>query len=109
MALVIEKIKNQVREGKLIAEPMEKSGFFTPMAVQMVLIGEETGELDKMLRKVSEFYQAYVETFVERLSTLIEPLMLILMGGVVGLIVIAMFLPIFSIASGGGGMAGVGK
>jgi len=105
MATVIERIKNQVREGKLIAEPMNKSGFFTPMVVQMVLIGEETGELDKMLKKVAAFYQGYIETFIGRLSTLIEPLMLLFMGGVVGVIVIAMFLPIFSIATGGGATA----
>lgn len=104
MAEVIRNIKNQVREGKLIAEPMNKSGFFTPMAVQMVLIGEETGELDKMLKRVAVFYQDYVGTFVNRLGTLIEPLMLIFMGAVVGTIVIAMFLPIFSIASGGAGL-----
>jgi type IV pilus assembly protein PilC len=101
MSKVIEGIKNQVREGKLIAEPMSKSGFFTPMAVQMVLIGEETGELDKMLKKVAFFYQRDIETFVGRLSTLIEPMMLIFMGGVVGIIVISMFLPIFSLATGG--------
>jgi len=102
MASVIGKIKNQVREGKLIAEPMDKSGFFTPMVVQMVLIGEETGELDKMLKRVAAFYQDYVKTFVSRLSTLIEPLMLIFMGLVIGTIVIAMFMPIFSLASGAG-------
>jgi type IV pilus assembly protein PilC len=101
MVSVVQGIKNQVREGKLIAEPMDKSGFFTPMVVQMVMIGEETGELDKMLKKVAAFYQDYIETFVSRLSTLIEPIMLIFMGAVVGVIVIAMFLPIFSIASGG--------
>lgn len=101
MVTVVQGIKNQVREGKLIAEPMSKSGFFTPMVVQMVLIGEETGELDKMLKKVASFYQSYIETFIARLSTLIEPFMLLFMGAVVGVIVIAMFLPIFSIASGG--------
>jgi type IV pilus assembly protein PilC len=103
MSKVIEGIKNQVREGKLIAEPMNKSGFFTPMAVQMVLIGEETGELDKMLNKVAYFYQRNIETFISRLSTLIEPLMLVFMGAVVGVIVISMFLPIFSLATGGMG------
>lgn len=101
MSKIVEVIKNQVREGKLIAEPMSKSGFFNPMVVQMVLIGEETGELDKMLNRVAAFYQNYIETFVARLSTLIEPFMLVFMGFIVGTIVIAMFMPIFSIASGG--------
>ncbi|MFZ5801170.1 MAG: type II secretion system F family protein [Candidatus Omnitrophota bacterium] len=101
MSKIVENIKNQVREGKLIAEPMSKSGFFNPMVVQMVLIGEETGELDKMLKRVATFYQSYIETFVGRLSTLIEPFMLVFMGFIVGTIVIAMFMPIFSLASGG--------
>ena len=99
---VIGEIKNNVREGKLIAEPMSRSGFFPPMAVQMILIGEETGELAKMLRSVSEYYRAYVETFMKRFGVVFEPIMLIFMGVVIGVIVIAMFLPIFNISQLGG-------
>lgn len=100
---IIGDIKNNVREGKLIAEPMSQSGFFPPMAVQMILIGEETGELAKMLRSVSEYYRQCVETFMKRFGIIFEPVMLIFMGGVIGIIVIAMFLPIFNISQLGGG------
>lgn len=96
---VIGFVKNNVREGKLFAEPLEKSGFFTPMVVQMVLIGEETGELSKMLKKVAFFYQNYVSAFLARFTSLFEPIMIVIMGIMVGTIVISMFLPIFNIAT----------
>jgi type IV pilus assembly protein PilC len=99
---VIENVKRSAREGQLIADAMSKSGFFTPMVVQMVLIGEETGELGVMLNKIASFYESYISTFVERLTTLFEPIMLVFMGAVIGTIVISMFLPIFSIATIGG-------
>ena len=99
---VIGEIKDTVREGKLVAEQMGKSGFFPPMAVQMIAIGEETGELGKMLKRVSQYYQDYVETFMKRFGVIFEPFMLVFMGGIIGVIVIAMFLPIFSIATLGG-------
>ncbi len=98
---VIADIKKNVREGKLIAQTMMTSGFFPPMAVQMILVGEESGELAKMLRSVAEYYQNYVQTFMKRFGTIFEPLMLVVMGGAIGIIVIAMFLPIFSIANMG--------
>lgn len=94
--LIISDIRDSVREGKMLAEPMELSGFFPPMAVQMIKVGEETGELSKMLKHVSAFFQREVEAFMKRFGTLIEPLMLVVMGGVIGTIVLAMFLPMFS-------------
>ena len=99
--LVVADIREAVREGKLLAEPMQQSHFFPPMAVQMIKVGEETGELGKMLKHVSEFYQKNVESFMKRFGTLIEPVMLVLMGSVIGIIVIAMFLPMFSLSTGG--------
>ncbi len=98
---IVGHIKDSVREGKLIAEPMNESGFFPPMAVQMITIGEETGELAKMLKRVSDYYQSTIETFMKRFATIIEPIMLIFMGGTIGVLVIAMFLPIFSLATMG--------
>ncbi len=98
--LVVANIREAVREGKLLAEPMEKSGFFPPMAVQMIKVGEETGQLGKMLKHVSEFYKTTVEAFMKRIGTLIEPVMLIFMGGVIGTIVLAMFLPLFNLTGG---------
>jgi type IV pilus assembly protein PilC len=94
--LVVNDIRESVREGRLLADPMEKSGFFPPMAVQMIKVGEETGELSKMLKHVSKFYQSNVEAFMKRFGTMIEPFMLLFMGGVIGTIVLAMFLPMFS-------------
>jgi type IV pilus assembly protein PilC len=102
-ALIINDIKDEVRAGKVLVEPMEKSGFFPALAIQMIIVGEETGELSKMLNHVATFYQTTVETFMKRIGTIIEPVMLIFMGGVIGIIVIAMFLPMFNMASMGGG------
>ena len=73
------------------------------MATQMISVGEETGELSKMLKHVSAFYQEQVETFMKRFATIIEPFMLVFMGAVIGVIVVAMFLPMFNIAQLGGG------
>lgn len=102
-ALIVNSIKESVKEGELLVGPMERSGFFPPMAIQMIMVGEETGELSKMLGHVSRFYQDSVETFMKRFATIIEPFMLVFMGGVIGTIVLAMFLPMFNIAQLGGG------
>lgn len=101
-ALVVEEVKKGVREGELLVAPMQRSQFFPPMAIQMIMVGEETGELSKMLKHVAKFYQTGVETFMKRFATMIEPLMLVFMGGVIGTIVLAMFLPMFNMATGGG-------
>jgi len=101
-ANVISDIKESVRQGELLVAPMERSEFFPVMAIQMINVGEETGELSKMLKHVANFYQNAVETFMKRLGTVIEPFMLVFMGGVIGVIVLAMFLPMFNIAQLGG-------
>ena len=97
-ALVVNSIKEGVRKGEHLVDPMERSGFFTPMTVQMVMVGEETGELSKMLEHISKFYQEQVEVFMKRFSTIIEPFMLVFMGAAIGTIVVAMFMPMFNIA-----------
>lgn len=99
MSETIGFIKRTVKEGRNMAGPMEKSEFFTPMVVQMVAIGEEIGELANMLKRISKFYQEYLETFVVRLAAIFEPLMIVFMGIVIGALVISIFLPIFSLAS----------
>lgn len=96
---IIRRIKDDVRDGKSISSPMQKSGFFDPMAVQMVNIGEEIGDLANMFKRLNQFYQEYVDTFVARFTVVFEPIMLIFMGGVIGVMVIGLFLPIFKIAS----------
>jgi type II secretory pathway component PulF len=93
----IRKIKDAVREGRSLSRPLEQSGFFEPMVVQMVTIGEEIGELSQMFKRINAFYQEYVEVFLTRFTAMFEPIMLIFMGLVIGIMVVGMFLPIFQI------------
>lgn len=102
MAGVIRQIKENVREGRPLSQQLEKSGFFEPMVVQMVMVGEEIGELAQMFRKINTYYEEYVSTFLTRFTTLFEPLILVFMGGIIGIMVIGLFLPIFKLASIGG-------
>ncbi|MCG2712568.1 MAG: type II secretion system F family protein, partial [Candidatus Omnitrophica bacterium] len=95
----LETVKDSVRDGKSIADPLEASGIFPPMVVLMVNVGEETGELSDMLKHVAIFYEERISMVVERLSSLLEPFMLVFMGGLVGFLVTAMFLPIFKLAT----------
>lgn len=99
MSETIQYIKKSVKEGRSMASPMEKSELFTPMVVQMVAIGEEIGELSNMLKRIAKFYQDYLETFVTRLAAIFEPLMIVFMGIIIGAMVIAIFLPIFNMAT----------
>lgn len=101
-SVIINNIKDSVKEGEWLVTPMEKSQFFPPLAVQMINVGEETGELSKMFNHVSAFFQDNVTTFMKRFATIIEPFMLVFMGAVIGTIVLAMFLPMFNIAQLGG-------
>lgn len=97
---VIMTARARIREGDPIGEPLEKSGLFPPMVVQMIAIGEETGSLDQMLGKVADFYEVEVETQLEQLAATIEPLMIVGLGLMVGFIVIAMFMPMVSLING---------
>ncbi|HQP91561.1 MAG TPA: type II secretion system F family protein [Candidatus Omnitrophota bacterium] len=99
MAETVAYIKKNVKEGRSMATPMEKSEIFTPMVVQMVAIGEEIGELSNMLKRIAKYYQEYLETFVTRLASIFEPLMIVFMGIVIGAMVISIFLPIFNMAT----------
>jgi type IV pilus assembly protein PilC len=102
MGDIIRKVKDDVREGKSLREPLEKSGFFDPMFVQMVSIGEEIGELPQMFKKINAFYQDYCEVFLSRFVAMFEPLVLVFIGGVIGLMITGIFLPIFEISKVGG-------
>lgn len=104
IAEVIRKIKEEVREGRPLKQPLEKSGFFEPMVVQMVAIGEEIGELSQMFKRINGFYQEYAEMFLARFSAMFEPIVLVFLGLVIGTMVVGMFLPIFQIARIGGGL-----
>ncbi|MDP2910732.1 MAG: type II secretion system F family protein [Candidatus Omnitrophota bacterium] len=100
---VIEKalrdVKIAVKEGKGMAQVMQDTNLFSPLVVQMVSVGEEIGELGKMLDRIAIFYKERVNTFITRLTTMFEPLVLVFMGIVVGILVVAMFMPIFNISS----------
>jgi type IV pilus assembly protein PilC len=89
--------RTSIREGDTISDPLAASKMFPPMVVQMISIGEETGQLDSMLGKVADFYEAEVEAALESLTAALEPVLIVFLGGVVGFIVIAMFLPLIGI------------
>jgi type IV pilus assembly protein PilC len=84
--------------GDTIAAPLAKSNVFPPMVISMIAVGEQTGGLDEMLTKIADFYDDEVDTAVASLTSMIEPLMMVFLGGVVGGFLISMYLPIFSIA-----------
>jgi type IV pilus assembly protein PilC len=88
-------LRMRVREGASIAQPLIESPIFPPMVSQMVKVGEETGELDKMLSKIADFYEDEVDASIGALTSIIEPLMMIGVGAMVGLILISMYLPMF--------------
>lgn len=98
MADIVHQIKEEVRAGKNLSLPLERSGFFEPMVVQMVAIGEEVGELPQMFKKINIFYQEYIETFLNRFASIFEPIVMIFMGLVIGIVIVGMFLPIFQIS-----------
>ena len=96
---VVETVKENVREGESIATPLTKSGVFPPMVTRMISIGEKSGQLEKMLTKIADFYDDQVDTAVNGLTSIIEPLITGVLGIVVGFIVIALFMPIISITT----------
>ncbi len=87
----------QVEQGKTIAEPLKNTKVFPPMVVQMISVGEQTGALDTMLSKIADFYEDEVDQAVAQLMSLLEPVMIVVLGGLVGGIVVSMYLPIFSL------------
>jgi len=95
-------VKQRVTEGRSVAQLLEENSLFPPMMIQMVAVGEEVGELGQMLGRVAAYYEERVETYLARLATLFEPLALVSVGVVVIVIVVAMYLPIFQLAGGGG-------
>ncbi len=91
------KLRLRVEEGASIAQPLIESSVFPPMIAQMVKIGEETGELEKMLSKVADFYEDEVDASIQALTSIIEPLMMVGVGVMVGIIIISMYLPMFKL------------
>lgn len=97
IAITVAKIRESIREGESIATPLGASGMFPPMVTQMVAVGEETGNLDAMLSKVSDFYDTEVDYMIASLTSMLEPIMIVGMGAVVGFIVISVFLPLYQL------------
>lgn len=93
------KTRQSISEGQSIAEPLSETGIFPSMVVQMIAVGEATGALDSMLNKIADFYDDEVDTAVDAMTSLLEPVMMVFLGGIVGGMIIAMYLPIFKMAS----------
>lgn len=91
------KSKDAIREGIPIYKPLEEEPVFPPMVTRMIAVGEETGDIDGMLTKIAEFYESEVDAAVKALTSIIEPLMVVVVGSIVGAIVISMYLPMFEI------------
>ena len=90
-------VHDSVREGETITVPLRESKVFPAMVVSMIDVGEETGNLAEMMEKIADTYDEEVDTTVEALSSLIEPILIVLLAGIVGFIVIAMFLPLIKL------------
>lgn len=101
--LVLEKAvlnaRDSVREGKTLTQPLKESKVFPPMVTQMINVGEETGALDTMLNKIADFYEDEVDAAVDGLTSIIEPILIVFLGVTIGFIVVAMFMPMFSIGN----------
>ena len=93
----MDNVYDSVKKGGSIAKPLEEAAVFPPMVSHMVAVGEESGQLEQMLEKIADFYDAEVDAKIKALTSLIEPIMIVVVGAVVGFIVISMYLPIFSI------------
>jgi len=98
----LTKVRKAVIEGKSITEPLGRIAYFPPLVTQMIKVGESTGNLDQMLIKVADVFEEEVEELVGNLTKLIEPIILVVLGGIIGFVLIAMYLPIFMSAGGAG-------
>ncbi|MEQ9619146.1 MAG: type II secretion system inner membrane protein GspF [Deltaproteobacteria bacterium] len=93
----LEEVRINVREGSSLAQPLRQSGVFPPLVTRMIAVGEQTGEMEQMLTKVADIYDQQVETMVSTLTSLLEPVMIVIIGAVMGFIVFAVLLPIFNL------------
>jgi len=95
----IRAVRTAIGEGRTMSEPLEQTGLFPGMVVQMIAVGEATGAMDQMLGKIADFYDEEVDTAVEALTSALEPMLMVFLGGIIGFVVVAMYLPIFKMAS----------
>ena len=96
---IIRGLKDSVQEGTGLAVPLKRSGLIPPLVIQMISAGEDSGSLDEMSGKVADFYEADVDDAVDNLSSLLEPLIMAILGVLVGGLVVAMYLPIFKLGA----------
>jgi len=96
---IIFEVRASIAEGQTIADPLSETDIFPGMVVQMISVGEATGALDTMLNKIADFYDDEVDTAVDALTSMLEPLLMLFLGGAIGGLVIAMYLPIFQMAA----------
>jgi len=94
---VINLLRQRIEEGGTMTDPMRQSNFFPPMVTQMISVGESTGEMDTMLTKVADYFEEEVDTVMANLLTILEPIMMVFLGVMVGGIVIAMYMPLFKL------------
>ena len=97
VARAVREIQDSVRQGESLTQPLSQHSVFPSMVVQMLAVGEDTGALDQMLGKIAEFYDEEVNTMTEQMTALIEPIMIAILGGLVGSMIVALYMPIFSI------------
>jgi type IV pilus assembly protein PilC len=95
----IRTVRTAISEGRTMSDPLEQTGLFPGMVVQMIAVGEATGAMDQMLGKIADFYDEEVDTAVEALTSALEPMLMVFLGGIIGFVVVAMYLPIFKMAS----------
>ncbi len=93
----VRAVQESVRTGQSLSGPLQQHSVFPPMVVQMMAVGEDTGALDTMLHKISEFYDQEVEATTEALTSLIEPIMIVVIGSIIGSMIIALYMPIFGV------------
>ena len=93
----LEEVYAGLRRGELLSQTIAKTKIFPPMVIQLVATGEESGKVDELLRKAAEFYEREIKNTVDSLAAIIEPVLIIVLGGIVGTILICLYLPVFSI------------
>ncbi|MBN2298230.1 MAG: type II secretion system F family protein [Deltaproteobacteria bacterium] len=94
----IRSVRSAISEGRSMSEPLEQTGIFPGMVVQMISVGEATGAMDQMLSKIADFYDEEVDAAVDALTSALEPMLMVFLGGIIGFVVVAMYLPIFKMA-----------
>jgi type IV pilus assembly protein PilC len=100
VAATIDRVIDSIKSGAALSAAMAETQFFTPMVIQMTTVGEESGSLETMLAKVATFYQVEVDAAADNLTNSLNPILMIVVGGMIGWVLISLYLPIFTMAGG---------